>query len=175
MIKALIFRERSNLVASPTEIKEFETEFGLRLPPAYIEFCSKYNGGFPALSNRFYRVPDEFLEFHEEYGPTNEGPVGIIVDVLLGLTRSLEACDLRPELLSMRTMSKIGIFPITLDLLGNSAVLREDSMSGRVYWRDHELWEAPDVPALFPIAESLELFYNQLVQDPFLTEDDEGT
>lgn len=170
MIKHLIFRERSTELASPKEIQEFEAEFGMRLPLAFVDFCSKYNGGAPALSNRFYRVPETYRAFHEEYGQSSKGPVGIIVDVLFGLTRSLDTCDLRPELRSIREGSSIRLIPITLDLFGNSAVLLEAESSGQVYWRDHELWESPDVPLLLPIAENLELFYNALEADPYIQE-----
>ena len=114
--------------------------------------------------NRFYPVPDIFREFHNEY---SEKPAGIITDCLLGLTKEIDACNIRDELRSLREVASIqGLFPLSVDLFGNSAVLRVDDLNGKVYWRDHELWEAPERPYLMPIAENLETFYNSLTRDP---------
>lgn len=164
MIKPISFRKRSKSLATDNDIRAFEAEFGVKLPPTFVEFCLKYNGGFPMRENRFYPVPDIFREFHNEY---SEKPAGIITDCLLGLTKEIDACNIRDELRSLREVASIqGLFPLSVDLFGNSAVLRVDDLNGKVYWRDHELWEAPERPYLMPIAENLETFYNSLTRDP---------
>jgi len=167
MIKPLIFQMQSKSLASTNDVRAFEEEFKLRLPPAFAEFCLKYNGGIPSNDNIFYPVPKIFEKFHSEYGPSKKEPDGVITDRLFGLTRDLDACDIREEIRSIREIAEIqGLFPISIDLLGNSAVLLEDNLNGNVYWHDHELWEAPGRPYLMPIAENLETFYNSLTCDP---------
>lgn len=164
MIKPIIFRKHSKSLATNSDIQAFEVEFGIKLPPTFVEFCAKYNGGFPMRENRFYPVPEIFREFHNEY---NEKPAGVITDCLFGLTKEIDACNIRDEFHSLREMASIqGLFPISADLFGNSAVLQVDDLNGKVYWRDHELWEAPEHPYLMPIAENLEIFYNSLTRDP---------
>jgi len=166
MIKPITFQMQSKSLASTSDIQTFEKEFSLRLPLAFAEFCLEYNGGIPSNGNKFYLVPENFTDFHREYGPSSQGVVGIITDRLFGLTRDLKSCDIRSKLLSLREVSSIRLFPISIDLSGDYAVLREDDLNGIVYWRDHELWEAPEQPCLMPIAENLETFYNSLTRDP---------
>jgi hypothetical protein len=167
MIKPIIF-QKGGTPASAQDIRAFEAEFMLLLPTAFAEFCSKYNGGFPSDENRFYSVPENFREFHDEYSKSTQGhPHGVGVDIFFGLAKTFPACDVRPELLSLRKVSVIKLFPISTDLFGNSVVLREDDIDGTVYWRDHELWEAPERPYLMPIAQNLETFYNSLTRDPY--------
>jgi hypothetical protein len=168
MIKPLVFGIQSKSIASANDIQAFEEELKLRLPSAFVEFCLEYNGGIPSDENNFYPVPEKFDDFHREYGPSSKKTVGINTDRLFGLTRDLKACDIRDEIHSFRNIAEIrGLFPISIDLFGNSAVLREDDLNGKVYWRDHELWEAPEHPYLMPIAENLETFYNSLTRDPY--------
>ncbi len=67
----------------------------------------------------------------------------------------------------LKKVSRIDMIPIAFDLLGNHVVLRAASLGGPVFWRDHELWEAPEQPRLIPIAQNLEFFYNSLTTNPF--------
>ena len=167
MITPLLFRKVSPTTASPEALMRFGNEFGLRLPETLVEFCTKWNGGYPSLENTFYPVPIEFSEFHKEYGPTN---AGITVDGLYGITDSFPSCSMKDEMLSLNQVSQIRILPIAYDLLGNHVVVRIDSPEGPVLWSDHELWEAPERPYLIPVAEDLEHFYNLLTTNPYSSE-----
>lgn len=163
MIKQLFFTDQSASIACPEDIAAFETQFGLRFPQALVEFCSKWNGGFPHDDNSFYPVPLAFKEYYDEYGVENKG---VSVDGLYGLTQEPPRCNLRNKYLSFREVSKIELIPITFNLLGNYVVLRAESPNGVVFWHDHELWEAPEQPHLIPIARDLEFFYNSLTTNP---------
>ena len=171
MIKALSFRKLAPEVATLEDLAILETKMGVRFPPAFVEFCSRWNGGFPTNDNKFYPVPSLFKEFYAEYKSSK----GIYVDILFGATEKLLQCSLIEECVLLEELSKLFI-PITVDLFGDHVVLRADSPMGFVYWWDHELWETPDIPnpmgnvaerpRLIPIAQDLESFYNSLTSDP---------
>jgi hypothetical protein len=163
VIKQLVFKQKSSYSASQEELAAAQKELGLRFPPALIEFCSKWNGGFPKEENSFFPVSMAFHEFHTEY---NSNTIGVTIDALLGLTDDLPQCSLLRYRQKLKNVSRIQLMPIGYDLLGNQVVLKCDRAEGLVYWRDHELWEAQDQPYLIPIAENLELFYNSLTKDP---------
>jgi len=170
MIKPLSFRKRAPDVATPEILAALEARLNFHFPPAFVEFCSKWNGGFLNEDSRFYPVPPTFLEFYEEF---KEG--GVFIDTLFGATEKLPHCGLLKEYTMLGEFSKL-VIPIALNLFGNRAVLRADSPMGFVYWWDHELWETsknPDAPGnfaerphLIPIAQDLESFYNSLTSDP---------
>jgi hypothetical protein len=152
-MKNLVFSEHSKHPARPEDIAAFEKEFGLALPKAFVAFCEKYNGGF--LETDLFRVPARYAEFHQEY-PGGSG--GLIADIVYGFAPDLPQASI---LKSIRRMPE-GLFPITEDLLGNWVVLKTDDMEGTVYWFDHEVWDSPDHPHLFPIASNLMEFYEGL-------------
>ena len=161
MLKQLSFTKRAPDVATPESLKALETNLNIQLPPAFVEFCFRWNGGFASKENMFYPVPPVFKEFYDEYKKSK----GVYVDTLFGATEQLPYCGLLKECASLGDFSRLYI-PITVDLLGDQAVLRTDSPMGLVYWADHTLWEAPDKPCLIPIADDLESFYNSLTVDP---------
>jgi len=169
MIKPFTF-QKNGVAASKHDLAIFKAEFELRLPTCFHEFCLKYNGGFPSNDNCYYQVPKIYKGFHAEYCVKIKKPVGTIIEGLFRLTTEIGACDPRAEIRSLREISSIRTIPIGFDLFGNSALLREDDPDGAVYWRDHELWEAPGTPYLMPIAPNLETFYNFLTHDSSITE-----
>lgn len=173
MLKELSFNKRAPRTASPEDLAALESKLGVLFPPAFTEFCSRWNGGFPSEENEFYPVPPSFKEFFEEYGPQADG---VLAHIMLGATEEFSQCSLLRKYSLINYESNLGIIPITVDLMGNQVVLRTDDPGGIVYWRDHELWEMPDNPQpgpqfpdrprLFPIAPDLEYFYNSLTSDP---------
>jgi len=150
-----------------------EATLGLRLPSTFVEFCKRWNGGFPDKSNNFYIVPQSYNEFYDEYRQSK----GIIADKLFGATEKLPRFSLLNECRNVLGEVAKYVLPISADLFGNHTVVRVDSPNGMVYWCDHELWEmgessAPgpkfaERPRLFPIAPDLETFYNALTVDPY--------
>jgi hypothetical protein len=178
MIKELSIANQSMEKASPQAIAAFQKKYGLRLPPAFLEFCTKWNGGFPDPRNSFYYVPKSFKEFYEQSGPDGKG---VTVDGFYGIGRDGDAYDLEKEYLSIAEISVIGLIPIASDLLCNYVVIRADSPFGSVFWWEHGLWEAPEQlrstpmeapgrPYLVPIADNLEGFYNSLTINPYTEE-----
>jgi hypothetical protein len=163
-LKELRFTTATSPVLDP-ELDLAEKSLGFRLPFFFREFCRKYNGGYPADENCYYEVPALFRAFHSEYGE-EEG--GVHLDGFFGVTASPPQCDLRQEL-GEWDWSKVSppLLPIAHDLLGNYVVMRCDQPEGFVFWRDHELWTKAGTPRLFPIAESLEDFYNGLQSSPW--------
>jgi|ERR1700733_10984200 SMI1 / KNR4 family (SUKH-1) len=161
MIKELIFRRQSPGIAVPQDLAALEAKLGVRFPPALVEFCSRWNGGFPSNVNRFYPVPPSFKEFYSEYKLGK----GVYVDILFGATDQLPHCSLLKECTLIGEYSKIAI-PISVDLFGDRVILRPDSPTGTVYWWDHILWEESERPYLIPIAQDLESFYNSLTSEP---------
>jgi hypothetical protein len=171
MIKQLSFTKQAPDLATPESLKALESKFNFHFPPTFVEFCSRWNGGFPGKDNKFYPVPPRFKEFYDEY----EKSKGVYVDTLFGATEKLPHCGLLKECAMLGEFSKL-VIPITVDIFGNRAVLRADSPMGLVYWWDHELWEVPENappgpktperPRLIPIAQDLESFYNSLTFDP---------
>jgi SMI1 / KNR4 family (SUKH-1) len=169
MIKSLSFKKQAPDLATPQTIATLEATLNLRFPAPFVEFCTRWNGGFPAKTNEFYPVPREFGEFYKEYGTNAKG---VCVSKMLGITDAFWQCSWLSEYNLMNEGSSWGLVPITVDLFGNHVVLRPDSLSGPVYWSDHELWEMPDTPEalgdvanqpqLIPIAPDLESFYNGL-------------
>jgi len=145
-----------------SSFQEIEGRIGISLPPTLIEFCKLYNGGLLDEKNCFYRVPIAYWAFHAEFGSQD----GVILDGLYGVENEQTAYDLEAEYCSLQKALSIEILPIGFNLLGDGAVMRVDQLTGAVYWRDHGLWEEQSVPVLFPIAESLEDFYNSLGDDP---------
>lgn len=172
MIKPLSFTKRAPDVATPEILAALEARLNFHFPPAFVEFCSRWNGEFPSKDNEFYPVPQSFREFHEEYKQCE----GILVHIMFGVTEKFRRCSLLKECGLLNEYSNLGIIPITADLFGNHVVLRTDSPMGLVFWQDHELWETsknPDAPGnfaerprLIPIAQDLESFYNSLTSDP---------
>jgi hypothetical protein len=172
MIKELKFRKQAPQTASREDLAALEAGLGVALPTTFHEFCSRWNGGFLSDTNIFCPVPSSFREFFEEYGSET---LGVVTDVLCGATE-VSQFSLARKYALLNEYGNLGIIPIASDLLGNQVVLRADSPSGLVYWRDHELWEPPDHvqpgphyaerPLLMPIANDLESFYNALTADP---------
>jgi len=170
MIKPLFFTKQSPEVATPEDLAALETKLGVCFPPAFVEFCSRWNGGFLNEDSRYYPVPPTFLEYYKEF---REG--GVFVDTLFGVTEKLPHCSLFKQYTMLGEFSKL-VVPIAVNLFGDRAVLRADSPMGFVYWWDHELWEVPENappgpktperPRLIPIAQDLESFYNSLTFDP---------
>jgi hypothetical protein len=167
-LKDLSFRKHSTTSATADEVAAAEAKIGVRFPPALIEFCSKWNGGFPGSANCFYPVPSSFVEFHQEYKSA-----GVLVEKLFGIAETFPQCSL----LKKRDLyTNLGIIPISSDLFGNQVVLRMRAPMGSVYWRDKDLWEVPENagsgphfaerPRLIPIAPDLESFYNSLTAEP---------
>jgi len=171
MIKQLLFKKQAPDLATPESLEVLEQKLKLRLPPALAEFCSRWNGGFPSKENKFYPVPPTFNEYYGEY----EKSKGFYTDTLFGATDTLLNCSLLKECALIGEYSNY-VIPITVDLFGNRAVLKLDSLVGMVYWWDHELWDTVDDPnepgktidwpRLFPIARDLESFYNSLTFAP---------
>lgn len=151
-----------------------EITLNFRFPPAFTEFCIRWNGGFTSKQSEFYPVPRQYKEFYEELG-SKDG--GVLIHKLFGATESFEQCDIRREYRLLNEGANWRIIPVGVNLFGNRAVLRPESPEGPVYWWDHELWEIPDVPdaagnladrpRLIPIAPDLEFFYNALTGDPY--------
>jgi len=170
-LKNLSFTKQAPSGATPEEISAAEAKLSIRFPPALIEFCTRWNGGFPSDDNVLYAVPSSFTEFHEEY--KNED--GVLVHVLFGLSEKFYQCNLLRKFELLNTYSYLGVIPISSDLLGNQVVLQAQSPQGLVYWRDKDLWEIPENsgpgphfgerPHLIPIAQDLESFYNSLTAD----------
>jgi hypothetical protein len=168
MIKELTFTKVAPDLATPQSIKALEAKLGFQFPPAFVEFCHRWNGGFPDDNNKFYPVPSSFGAFYEEY---KQGK-GVYAHRLLGATEIFWQCSLRKESALLVDFCVLGevshsIIPITVDLFGDRVVLRSDSPTGLVYWWDHILWDAPGQPYLIPIAPDLEFFYNSLTSDPY--------
>lgn len=172
MIKELSFIQRAPATASPEDLAILEAKIGVKFPPSFVEFCTRWNGGFPSTENDFYPVPSQFREFFDEY-PLG---TGACISQLLGATEALQPCSLLRDYLLTNYESDLGIVPVAVDPFGNQVVLKACSPAGPVYWRDHELWEMPENPPpgpqfggrprLMPIAENLECFYNALTSEP---------
>ena len=162
MLKELQFLEKAKEAVSDQAWLTAEAEIGFRLPDVFREFCKTYNGGIPTLQYELYPVPDLFLEFREEYGPNSKG---IIAERLYGLRADRKSCDALSEFRSLRDNLEIALFPISEDIFGNQVVITPEDPDGIVYFRDHELWDKEGKPVLFPIAYSLEQFYNGLSEN----------
>jgi hypothetical protein len=168
MIKDLTFTELAPEVATPEDIRAVEAKLNFHLPPTFIEFCSRWNGGFAGDRIKFYPVPLTFTVFYNEYKRSR----GVYVDILFGATDKFSQCSLLKECTLLNDSCILGevshsIIPITVNLFGDRVVLRSDSPTGLVYWWDHILWDAPGEPRLIPIAPDLEFFYNSLTSDPY--------
>ena len=159
MIKQLVFIKRATSTASNAALRAAEIELGFPLPRAFIEFCQTYNGGIPADQNRFYSVPRSYREFHREYRSSH---AGVSVTGLLGLPGDAKGCNCLRVYKRLREWSRIESLPIGEDLFGNHVVVLSQEPEKTVFWVDHELWIGPEEPMLFPIAETLEDFYNGL-------------
>jgi hypothetical protein len=163
MIKNLIFGKSASRLATPQDVDAFQRHLGIILPPTFVEFCQRYNGGFPDDQNKLYLVPQSYREFHTEY-PSESA--GIISDGLYGISSEVKGLQLLKELNNLPDGPSSPLFPISFDLLGNYVVLKQDDLEGEVWWFDHELWDAPGIPALLPVAPDLESFYNGLTLMP---------
>ncbi|HWD93441.1 MAG TPA: SMI1/KNR4 family protein [Verrucomicrobiae bacterium] len=171
-LKNLSFTRQAPLGANREEIAAAEAKLNVHFPPGFVEFCSRWNGGFPNADNEFYPVRASFEDFHNEYG---EGE-GVLISVLYGISESLLQTSLvkKSDLLEIR--SGFGIIPIGGDMFGSQVVFGADSPPGQIYWRDKDLWEIPENPApgpqfaekprLIQIANDLESFYNSLTRSP---------
>lgn len=151
----LRFSEHSKCPVQTKDIRALERKLGLVLPKAFVVFCERYNGGFSETD--LYRVPTRYTEFHREYAG---GSGAFCADILYGLSPDLPQASIHDAL----NRCHAGLFPIAEDLMGNWVVLKPDDMDGTVYWFDHELWDSPDHPHLFPIARNLIEFYEGLVK-----------
>lgn len=161
MIKQLKFANSPSRLATEQDVKTFEAKFGMKLPDVFIEFCRRFNGGHPSSDNSCYFVPKRYRRFHAEYA---SGDGSVIADGLFGLSSEIKGCDLATSVRRIRSVASTNVVPISFDLLGNHVVVRPDEPAGQVYWFDHELWESPSEPLLFPIAPDLESFYNDLTK-----------
>jgi hypothetical protein len=181
MIKDLVFRKVAPKIATPQDIATLEAKLGVKLPPTFHEFCFRWNGGYPSKENECYIIPSSFTEFYEKYtfGKKTEG-VAVQVGILLAATEEFKSCNLMHEYqLCVAGGKEPKFIPIATNLMGDLAVLRADSPMRMVYWFDRDTFEMPEGvewgttpgnpearPALMPIAESLEEFYNALTSDP---------
>ena len=171
MIKHLIFTRQAPDLATKEKFQAIEAKLNLRFPETFVEFYSRWNGGFPGAVNEFYPVPPTFREFHDEYKMSQ----GVCIDKLFGITDEFLQCSIFRQC-NGASIPFSYIIPITSDLFGDQVVLRANSIEGMVYWLDHELWETVDDPnepgktidrpRLFPIARDLESFYNSLTFAP---------
>ena len=171
MIKQLLFKKQAPDLPTPESLEVLEQKLKLRLPPTLMEFCSRWNGGFPSKENKFYPVPPTYIEFHAQYKMSR----GVYIDKLFGATDVFPQCSLLKACALIGEYSNY-IIPITSDLFGDRVVLRANTIEETVYWWDHELWETIehpnepgktiDRPRLFPIARDLESFYNSLTFAP---------
>jgi hypothetical protein len=168
MIKELKFERSAEQPASGEELRAFAAEVGLVIPGPLIEFCQRYNGGFLSHENKFYQVPERYELYHEEYGSSSVAVSGISLDGLYGLPREFPQCDMRREFQALRRIWTTELIPIGFDLLGNYVALRNVDPDDFVYWVDHELWEGPSRPKLFPICKDLEVLYNSLSLEPYM-------
>jgi hypothetical protein len=162
MIKDLKFLKLAPTPAFDANFAVAERKAGIKFPPPFVEFCRKYNGGFPSRENSYYYVPGKFHDFHEEYGPAQ---LGVGVDGLCGIAEDFPPCDV------FEVMKEIGdvairLFPIAYDLVGNQVVVKSDDPQGPVFWRDHELWQDENAPRLITIADSLDDYYQSLTEEP---------
>ena len=174
MIKDLYFKKYAPDLATPETIAALEAKLNLRFPPAFVEFCMRWNGGFTNRQNKFYPVPLQYKEYYDEYGSRSGGD---FIDTLFGATEKFEHCSVLKEYRLLNESTNRGVIPISANLFGNRAILRLESPDGPVYWWDHELWESAespgaegnfeDRPRLIPIAPDLEYFYNSLTISPF--------
>jgi hypothetical protein len=156
MFSNLKFRKLSEHRATESEVKKFQKGFNLKLPSVFVDFCYQYNGGFPLGAT--FVVPAKFEEFHKEY-PISKG---LRIDFIYGLNPSLEQVQILSNKQFFEKSATVRLLPIAEDLLGNFAVVRCDTPEGNVFWLDHEIWDAPDVPHLFSIADDLRFFYENL-------------
>lgn len=156
MFKNLKFHELSERRATETNVRQFQEEFDLRLPPAFVDFCYQYNGGYP-LGAEFI-VPPRFEAFHAEY-PFNKG---LRVDFLFGLNSTIEQLAVTRKRKFFEKSSTFRLLPVGEDLLGNFVVVRCDTPEGNVHWLDHEIWDASGEPYLLSIAQDLRFFYENL-------------
>jgi hypothetical protein len=162
MLKALQWSKLAKKVATDREINGFADQFGFQLPPVFVEFCKKYNGGLPSDENNCLFVPRRFEGFCSEY--FSEGGF-LSIDGLYGLTSDPAACNVSKALFSFRAQYSIPLFPVSFDIMGNYVVLMAKKLQGPVFFLDHELWEKPSVPTLFPISDDIESFYNGLTSN----------
>ena len=137
MLDDLKFHESSERLATEKDIRQFEKEFGLTLPTAFVDFCYQYNGGYAVKAR--YLVPPKFVAFHKEY-PHNRG---LIADFLFGLNSTLEQVRATSAKHLFENQNAVRLLPISEDFLGNFAVVRCDAPEGSVLWLDHEIWNAP--------------------------------
>ena len=173
MLKELLFTKHAPKAASPEDLAALEAKLSFKFPPAFVEFCSRWNGGFLSEQNEFYPVPLPFTGYFDEYGTNAKG---VLLSNLFGATEEFPQCSLLQEYLLTNQFSDLGIIPIADDLFGNQVVLSVGAVGGLVYWRDKDLWvttENPKAgpqtamqPRLIPIAQNLEYFYNSLTLDP---------
>src|ERR1051326_7306254 len=175
MIKDLEFDARMK-PASEEDIGRFEAQFGLVLPPSFVDFWRKYNGGGLTDSNRVFDVPRQFIPFWQEYGSENVSAT-VEVDFLCGIlpesfpysvfkaldqlapdevTGSVRGRDPLPPL-SETLSSKGKVLPIGYDLMGNYvlAICRYNGVCTLDFW-DHEIESG------FAFCDDLEEFYNGL-------------
>jgi len=171
MIRNLSFTKQPPDLATLEEIKSCEGKLGFRFQPAFVEFCLRWNGGFPDRQNRVYPVPRSFELYHHEYKNSS----GVLVLTLYGVT-PYAPCSLTKAYALLNEDSDLGIMPIAGDLFGNQVVVRTDASTETVFWKDRDLWEPAENPQpgpqyaekpyLMSIADNLEMFYNGLTVDP---------
>lgn len=162
-----------------------EDKLGVKLPPAFHEFCFRWNGGFTSKENECYHVPASCTEYYKKmwFGRKTEGD-WVIVDRLLAATEEFKQCNLMKDYRLLSESEYYGrlkyvFIPIARNIMGGMAVLRSDCPLEAVYWVDPDTGEMPDGvewgttpgnpearPALMPIAPNLETFYNALTADP---------
>jgi len=144
MIKDLVFTKVAPKVATAQDMAALETKLGVKLPPTFHEFCSRWNGGFASKENTYYLVPSFFTEFYEKhcFGKKTEG-VGVGIDIFLGATEEFKQCNLIKDY-RLSGGANWGFVPITNNLMGGMAVLRADSPMKMVYWVDPDTFEMPE-------------------------------
>src|SRR5215469_13665856 len=107
-LKNLSFTKQAPSGAKSEEIAAAEAELNVSFPQDFIEFCTRWNGGFPSSDNEFYPVPDSFIDFRNEYKSSR----GVLIRVLYGISEEFPQSSLLKKDYLLRVSSDFRIVPV---------------------------------------------------------------
>lgn len=136
---------RTNEKITINEIREFQEQYGIRLPDQYIDFLLKYNGGYPEAST--FKISNEEGEsvVNKFYG---------IGDMKGSLAKVFEVLDGElPE----------GFISIGSDPGGNEICIGIDmKYFGKIYFWVHDIESVEEMDNMYLLNNSFKDFFNNL-------------
>ncbi|MFF2484317.1 SMI1/KNR4 family protein [Paenibacillus sp. NPDC058071] len=137
--------DRANEKITINEVREFESQYGLKLPEPYIDFLLKYNRGYPELS--IFKISDEEGEsvLNDFYG---------IGDMKDSLAKVFEVLDgVLPE----------GFISIGSDPGGNEICIGiSEEYFGQIYFWMHDMESVEEMDNMFLLSSSFKDFFDHL-------------